>query len=157
MPLSSGTLLSATTTSQPSRPPLPSPNQLLSQFPSLPQTLNHPQSLAIPMGQTVASSAQLTLSQQQQLDQQFQQFQQQAAQQQTVLNQPFVLNENQRQTLQNLIIRQQEAQLAQQNPLQYSQLQLTPQQHDHLRQVCSLSIPRRLVLRSLRFDCLLAT
>lgn len=124
-------------TAQPTRPPLPSPNQLITQFPTLPQNISHSQSLAIPLSQAVGSTSQLTLSQQQQLDQQFQQLQQQAVPQQTVLNQPFVLNDNQRQTLQSLIMRQQqEAQQLAQSQLPYStQLQLTQQQHDHLRQV----------------------
>jgi len=141
--LSAGSFLSVSqssqsSTSQPSRPPLPSPNQLISQFPTLPQNLTHPPPLSIPLSQATGTTpSQLTLSQQQQLDQQFQQFQQQTVQQQTVLNQQFVLNENQRQTLQNLIIRQQQEaqQLAQQTSLPYTQLQLPPQHYENLRQV----------------------
>ena len=53
----------------------------------------------------------------------------------------FVLNETQRQTLQNLILRQQQEaqQLAQQaSSLPFHQLQLTPQQQDQLFQVSSI-------------------
>ncbi|XP_052760903.1 ankyrin repeat domain-containing protein 17-like isoform X2 [Mya arenaria] len=146
-----GTQLSQAAAIQPPRPPLPGPNQLMSPFPSLPASLTLPQPLAIPpLVQTPAPAKppQLTLSQQQQLEQQLQQLQlqqQQAVatsiQQQpaTVLNQPFVLNENQRQTLQNLILRQQQEaqQLAQQTTLQFPQLQFTPQQQEHLFQVIS--------------------
>ena len=131
--------------SQPTRPPLPTANQLINNLPTMAQNIPLPQPPipVPPQSQAPPKPPQLTLSQQQQLEQQLQQLQlQQQHQQQTVLNQPFVLNENQRQTLQNLILRQQQEaqQLAQQTSLQFPQLQLTPQQQDHLFQV-SLCLP----------------
>ncbi|XP_052262259.1 ankyrin repeat domain-containing protein 17-like isoform X2 [Dreissena polymorpha] len=132
-----GMLSSPTMVSQSSRAPLPVSGQLLGQFPSLPVSLTQPQ-LGFNLLTAPAKPPQLTLSQQQQLEQQLQQLQlqqqQQLVQQSTVLNQPFVLNDNQRQTLQNLIIRQQQEaqQLAQQqSPLQFPAFS---QQQEHLFQ-----------------------
>lgn len=131
----SGSQSSQISTQQPSRP-VQTANQLMNQLPAMAQNIPLPQPPpALTQTQAPPKPPQLTLPQQQQLEQQLQQLQH--PQQQTVLNQPFVLNENQRQTLQNLILRQQQEaqQLAQQTSLQFPQLQLTPQQQDHLFQV----------------------
>ena len=136
--------------SLPARPTLPGPSQLISPFPNLPASLTLPQPLAVPpLFQSAPNKPQpLTLAQQQQLEQQLQQLQLQQQvlppvqtvqtsipQQPTaaVLQQPFVLNESQRQTLQNLILRQQQEaqQLAQQTTLQYP----PTLQQEHLLQV----------------------